>query len=140
MVKPVVVVREDTTLEEIAQMMLHRGIGCLPVVDDDGKLCGIVTDSDFIPKHYRGPFEMTGWAYLFGFAMLKDNIQSIYEQVRTMTAKEVMSYPVITVTEDDEVDVVVNKMLGHRIHHVPVVRDKVPVGMIARHDLLLLMV
>jgi CBS domain-containing protein len=140
MVQPVVVVREDTTLEEIAQLMLRRRIGCVPVVDDKGKLCGIVTDSDFVPKEYRGPFEMSGWVYLFGRPLRHEKTQQIYEAVRSMTAKEVMSYPVIAVTEGADVDVVVNKMLGHRVHHIPVVRDQVPVGMVARHDLLLMMV
>jgi CBS domain-containing protein len=140
MVQPVVVAHEDTTLEEIAQLMLHNNIGCVPVINDEGELCGIVTDSDFVPKWYRGPFEMTGWAYLFGFQMLSEKIQRIYEESRTRTAREVLSYPVITVPEDAEIDAVVNKMLAYQIHHIPVVRDGVPVGMVARHDLLLMMV
>jgi CBS domain-containing protein len=31
-------------------------------------------------------------------------------------------------------------MLAYQVHHIPVVRDGVPVGMVARHDLLLMMV
>ena len=42
--------------------------GCVPIVNDQSKLCGIITDSDFVPKWRRSPFEMRGWAYLFGFA------------------------------------------------------------------------
>lgn len=140
MIQPVVVVREDTTLEEIAQLMLHHRIGSVPIVNDRGTICGIVTDSDFVPKTYRTPFEMKAWAYLFGFQMLRDNIQHVYENSRTRTAGEIMSCPVITVAEDAEIDAVVNMMLAYQIHHLPVVRDGVPVGMFARHDLLLLMV
>jgi CBS domain-containing protein len=140
MVQPVVVVREGATLEELAQLLLHHRIGSVPVVNDRGMICGIVTDSGFVPKVYRAPFEMKGWAYLFGFQMLRDKIQHIYEHSRARTAGEIMSYPVIAVTEDAEIDSVVNKMLAFQVHHVPVVRDGVPVGMVARHDLLLMMV
>ncbi|MBL8796255.1 MAG: CBS domain-containing protein [Planctomycetia bacterium] len=140
MIRPVVVVREHATLEEIAQLMLQRRIGSVPVVDDRGKLCGIVTDSDFMPREYRAPFELKGWAYLFGFQMLRDKIQRIYENSRTRTAAEIMSFPVITATEDAEIDAVVNTMLAYQVHHIPVVRGGVPVGMVARHDLLLMMV
>ena len=44
MVHPVIVVNEDATVEEIAKIMLDRRIGCVPVVDREGKLVGIVTD------------------------------------------------------------------------------------------------
>jgi CBS-domain-containing membrane protein len=40
------VVREETTIEEAARVMLDEGIGCLPVVDADGGMVGIVTESD----------------------------------------------------------------------------------------------
>jgi CBS domain-containing protein len=120
--------------------MLHHRIGSVPVVDDRGTICGIVTDSDFVPKEYRAPFEVKGWAYVFGFQVLGNRLQHIFEDARTRTAGEIMSYPVITVPEDAEVDAVVNKMLAYQVHHIPVVRDGVPVGMVARHDLLLMMV
>src|SRR5918992_4367065 len=40
------VVREETTIEEAARVMLDQGIGCLPVVRADGGMVGIVTESD----------------------------------------------------------------------------------------------
>jgi CBS domain-containing protein len=140
MARPVVVVREDATLEEIAQLMLRHRIGCVPVVGACGTLCGIVTDSDFAPRECRAPFEAKGWAYLFGFQMLGDRLQRIYESARTRTAAEVMSRHVVTAAEGDDIVAVVNKMLAYNVHHVPVVRDGVPVGMVARHGLLLMTV
>src|ERR671914_1766621 len=46
MSRPPIVVREETTLEEAARVMLDRGIGCLPVVAADGGMVGILTESD----------------------------------------------------------------------------------------------
>src|SRR5919106_2086966 len=40
------VVREETTIEEAARVMLDEGIGCLPGVGADGGMVGIVTELD----------------------------------------------------------------------------------------------
>ncbi len=38
----------STPLSEAGRRMLERRIGCLPVVDGEGKLAGLVTASDFV--------------------------------------------------------------------------------------------
>jgi CBS domain-containing protein len=57
-----------------------------------------------------------------------------------MTAKEIMTSPVITVTEDDPIEEVVRRLLDYDINRIPVVRDGKPVGIVSQHDLLNLMV
>jgi len=140
MMRPVVVVREDTTLEEIARMMLERHIGCVPVVNDRGEICGIVTESDFTAKQRGIPFSTFRVPQILGQWMPKQGIERVYEAARTMTAREIMTARVVTVTEEKSVEEVVEPMLRHNIHRVPVVRDAVPVGIVARHDILKLMV
>lgn len=44
---PLITVREDWSLEMAANTMLENRIGYLPVLNDQGELCGIVTESDF---------------------------------------------------------------------------------------------
>jgi CBS domain-containing protein len=140
MMRPVVVVREDTTLEEMARMMLERHIGCVPVVNDRGEICGIVTESDFTAKQRGIPFSTFRAPQILGQWMPKQGIERIYEAARTMTAREIMTARVVTVTEEKSVEEVVELVLRHNIHRVPVVRDAVPVGIVARHDILKLMV
>lgn len=41
-------VRPDTSLVRAARLMLEKKFGCLPVVERDGKLVGIITESDFV--------------------------------------------------------------------------------------------
>ncbi|MBT8494732.1 MAG: CBS domain-containing protein [Deltaproteobacteria bacterium] len=48
----VVTVSPGTAAHEAAYMILRHSIGSVPVVDDDGKLVGIVTDTDFVRVAY----------------------------------------------------------------------------------------
>jgi CBS domain-containing protein len=48
MVRDVVVVHPDTSVLDAARLMLDKHIGCLPVIDADNTLLGVVTSSDFI--------------------------------------------------------------------------------------------
>jgi len=47
MVYPVVTISPDTSVAAAAEMMIDKGIGCLPVVDDQ-KLIGIITKTDLL--------------------------------------------------------------------------------------------
>ena len=140
MTEPVIVVTLDRTLEEVAQKMLHNHIGGLPVVDEEGKIVGMVTESDFSAKEHAIPFSRNYAPQLFGEWMSKEGVEKAYKAARSIEVKEIMSSPVVTVTEDDTVAEAVRKMLEHHIHRVPVVRDNVPVAMVSRHDLLKLVV
>lgn len=55
-----------------------------------------------------------------------------------MTAKEIMSADVGTAEEDEPIEEVIGRMLRREVRHIPVVRDGVPVGLVARRDLLLM--
>lgn len=48
----VVAVSPETPAHEAAYLMLHHGIGCIPVIDRDGHLVGIATDADFVRVAY----------------------------------------------------------------------------------------
>lgn len=139
MTQPVITVKPDATLDEIARLMLTYNIGCVPVVDGQGKLCGIVTESDFSAKEHGIPFSTLRLPQVFSQWMPKEGIERIYEAAKKMTAKEIMTCDVITLKEDDAVEQALTLMLKHDIHRLPVVRDGKPVGMLARHDLLKLM-
>jgi CBS domain-containing protein len=48
MVRQVIAVRPDTSLVQAAKIMLANKFGCLPITEEDGKLVGIITESDFV--------------------------------------------------------------------------------------------
>ena len=140
MTEPVLIIDQDRSLEEVAHKMLDSQVGGLPVVDDEGKIVGMVTESDFSAKEHAIPFSRNYAPQLFGEWMSKEGVEKAYKAARSIAVKEVMSSPAVTVTEDDTVAEAVRRMLDHRVHRLPVVRDGVPVAMISRHDLLKMVV
>jgi CBS domain-containing protein len=130
MSSPVQVVREAHTVEDAARMMLAEGIRCLPVVGVDGNIVGIVTESD-----------LTGarpWLSLRGWVQRDANgeAHSSTERAGTVRVSEVMSSPVVTASPTDPLADVLDRMIERNIHHVPLVENGVPVGIVARHDVL----
>lgn len=139
MTAPPVAVPSDTSLAEAARVMLERDIGSLLVVDADGDLVGIVTDSDFGARRVGVPFSAFRAPQLLGRWMGDEGVEAMFEQARDRPVTEIMTARVHTVSEDDGLDAILDLMLEHEVKHVPVVGPAGPVGMVARHDLLRLL-
>lgn len=140
MTEPVLTITQDRSLEEVAHKMLDSKVGGLPVVDDEGKIVGMVTESDFSAKEHAIPFSRNYAPQLFGEWMSKEGVDKAYQAARSIQVKEIMTTPAITISEDDTVAEAVRRMLEQKVHRLPVVRDGVPIGIVSRHDLLKMVV
>jgi CBS domain-containing protein len=140
MTKPVITAQEDTTLEEIARLMIDHRIGCVPIVDAQGRICGIVTESDFSEKERCVPFSTFRAPQLFGDWFSPECVEQVFRAARKIPARDVMTRSVATVEEGASLHEVMTEMLRRDINRVPVVRDQKPVGIVARHDLLKVLV
>ena len=132
----VITVRIDATAGEGADIMREYLISCLPVVNIEGKLVGILTRSDFGLIKRTLPHGEVFYTMLNSWASA-DSVEQLTEELRSTVIREVMTQPVVTVEESTPVGEVVKLMMDSHINHLPVVRegDKV-VGIITRHDLL----
>ena len=88
----------DTSLNEVAKLMVECDCGEIPVVDSTKKLVGVVTDRDIVCR-------------------------AVAKGLNTASAKasEVMTSPVISVTEECSLEDVLAKMEENQIRRVPVV-------------------
>ena len=136
---PAITVTEHESLETAARKMLDSGIGGLPVVNAEGKLVGIVTESSFTARNKGVPFSTFRAPQLLGRWISGEGVDKIYQEARETPVADVMAGPVVTVSEDDTVTRAVELMLKHDVNRLPVVRDGKPVGIVARHDLLRMM-
>lgn len=139
MSRPAVSVGEDTDLATAAETMLEHGVGSVLVVDGEGRVTGIVTDSDFCARDVRIPFSTFRLPQVLGHWLGKDGLERTYREARKRRVTEIMTRPVHAVEEGDPVERVLELMLRRDIKHVPVLRDGKPVGMVARYDLLKLL-
>ncbi|MFW6074007.1 MAG: universal stress protein [Chloroflexota bacterium] len=136
MTTPPITATQHASLEQIAHMMIENRIGSIPIVDDQGKLCGIITESDFTGDETGVPFSSYRVPKLFGQWISREGIEKIHAAGRELKASQIMSAPVVTATEDEPITAVVERFITNDINRIPVVKDDVPVGIVARHDLL----
>ncbi len=133
---PVVVIHENTSLEEAARTMLAHNLRGVPVVNPQGKICGFISVSDFTAKDKYFVFSRMHAPQLFGDWMPHEGSEKLYDAARTKPVSDIMSKTAVTVTEEDPIEKVLELMLYRDLNRIPVVRDDVPIGIIARYDLL----
>jgi CBS domain-containing protein len=139
MTQPVVSVRLDASLAEIAKTMVECRIGCVPVVDEHGLLSGIITQTDFGDSEKGTPFSMEAVLHMFSRPLSHEEIACVRQDARKTTAREIMKTEVITGVEDTPVEELARQMLRYDVDHIPVIYDGMPVGIVARHDFLRLL-
>jgi CBS domain-containing protein len=115
MTAPVVSVRPEASLTEIARCLAAARIGGVPVVGAEGRVEGIVSESDLLDALLAGRDPST-------------------------RASEVMTHSVLSVDEFDRTEEVMSLLRQHRIHHLPVLRGGELVGMITPSDVVRFMV
>jgi len=103
----------NTTLDEVARMMVQNDCGEIPVVDSSDRPIGVITDRDIVVRAVAEGKNPTGH-----------------------TVESVMTRPVVTVRADAPIEEVVATMERHRIRRVPVVDDGgCCTGIIAQADI-----
>ena len=120
MSRPVVTVRPDAQLKDVAATLIEHGINAVPVVDDGDRLVGIVSEADLLEPS----------------AGIRHRPSPAAGQGPPRAARHVMSQSVYTVNEDTDATAAARMMLRHNLKSVPVVAGGRVVGMVARRDLL----
>jgi acetoin utilization protein AcuB len=120
----VATIGQADSCHEAVNRMVRRKIRHLPVVDEDGRLVGVVTDRDlrhhlFAPQVLRGIGAVT--------------VDALF---RAVPVKEVMSAPVVTAAPDEDLEVAAGAMLEGKVGSLPVVEAGRVVGIITETDLL----
>jgi CBS domain-containing protein len=137
MTKDVVSVSPDTPAREIARLLLNHRISAVPVVDAAGLAVGMVSEGDLLGRSEpERAARRDWWLALFaeGEELHPDFLASLRKPEGT--ARDIMSAPVVRVTEDTEVAEIASVLTQYRIKRVPVVRDGKVVGIVSRADLL----
>ncbi|MFD5949164.1 CBS domain-containing protein [Streptomyces collinus] len=137
MTSDVVRAEYGTPFKEVARLLAEHRISGLPVVDDDEKVLGVISETDLMTRQAAGttgPPEPR-----LGFLRLgrTPGSRARRTKARARTAGRLMSSPAITVHSDATVAEAARVMARHRVERLPVVDDEERlVGIVTRRDLL----
>ena len=133
MVAPVITVKPESSVKEVASTLVDKRISAVPVVDDVGKLVGIISEGDLMHRSETGTERQYRWwiRLVEGDASLPAD----YIKAHGRKAADIMTQNVITAAPDTALDEVAITMEKNSIKRVPIVRDGQLVGIVSRANL-----
>ncbi len=136
---PVITITADKPVSEAARLMLDNHIGSIVVVDENGQFVGLMSESKYLPEESVLPFVRQSVLRLLGSELGDpENIEEVIEKTRNTLVGDAMRKDAPTVSPDTHLGEIAKLMVGGESHHLPVLLENKPVGIISRHDLLTL--
>ena len=120
---PVITVLTSTTLAQAAHLLSANGFTALPVVDDDGRLVGIVTEADLINERIPPDPRRQYW-------------RPRHSPSASAAVEDVMTTPVESLTPGADAADAARIMLRQHIRCLPIVDGQQLVGIVTRRDLM----
>jgi CBS domain-containing protein len=133
----VITVDSDTSVQALATLLSERGISGVPVLGQDGRLVGIVSEGDLLHRAETGTErrkQRRRSRWLDNFASDQESARD-YVKAHGRTVREIMTRDVISVTDTTELADIATLLETRRIRRVPVVRDGKLVGIVSRANL-----
>lgn len=134
MTTDVVAVPPAMPATSVARLLAERRISAAPVMDLDGRLLGIVTESDLLRRLAGAETKPAGW--LRAFFRDPDRQAARYAKTHGTEARDVMTGDVVTVEPDATAEHCARLMEEHGIKRLPVVEGGRLAGIVSRADLL----
>ena len=132
MTKDVVFVRKDTSLEEVADLLNLHLISGVPVIDDDKRVVGVISEKDFLFQ--MGAQEKGTFMGIVAHCLKSKGCVAI--TMRKQKAEDIMTSPAITVDENTPIFEIANTFTEKNINRAPVVEQNNKLaGIVTRTDI-----
>jgi CBS-domain-containing membrane protein len=137
MTKEVITVSPRTSVLELARLLAEHKINGAPVVDDQGRLLGVVTQNNLIDrvKKFELPHVITildAHFYLERPSTFKKNLEKLLGNL----VADIMATPPVTISPEVEVDEIASIMARQKIHTLPVLAGDKIIGIIGKIDII----
>ncbi|MDP3076837.1 CBS domain-containing protein [Bradyrhizobium sp.] len=134
MVTPVVTVKPSATVQEVAARFLESKISAAPVVDDNGKLVGIVSEGDLLHRVEADTERRRSW--LLRAFTEADTLAAEYVKSHGRRVSDVMTRTVITAAPETPLHEIATLLEKNAIKRVPILENGQLVGVVSRANLL----
>jgi CBS domain-containing protein len=134
MVSPVVTVRASTSVRDVAKLLLERRISGVPVVDEQNKVVGIISEGDLLHRAEAGTEHRRGW--WLRLLVSTDQAADEYAKAHALTVADLMVRDVVTAAPDTPLHEIASLLERRGIKRIPIVRDGALVGIVTRSNLI----
>lgn len=144
MVKDIITIKPDETLEEVALKFAKSNISGAPVVENN-KVIGVISEADIL-EHIRKTCKKFDMVYIptplskLGIVDFREgkskNLEEAFTKAGKTKAKEVMKRDLITTTPNELAKNVAKLMIEKKINRLPVVKNEKLVGIVTRGDII----
>lgn len=137
MTSPAITIGPDADITEAAKILLDRDINGLPVVDDSGRVVGIICQSDLVRMQKSLPIPSL-FTLLDGFVPLSTTalLETEVKRIAASKVADAMTRKVESISPDTGVDVIATLMVDKQFHTLPVVDQGRLVGVVGKRDIL----
>jgi len=135
MVSPVITTTPSASVREVAQILLNNRISGVPVVDDAGKLVGIVSEGDLMRRADLGTERHRSW-WLAALFAEEEVLASEYVKQHSKNVADVMTKRLVTAAPDTPLGEIAGLLERHSIKRVPIVENGALVGVVSRANLI----
>lgn len=133
MTREVLAVKPETSVYDVARLLVEQRISGVPVVDEELKLVGILTEGDLFRRREIGTEKIRSW--WSEMVASTATLASEYAQSSAWMVGDLMSREVIAVGPDTPLREIAEIFESRSINRVPVVKDRKLVGIVSRANL-----
>lgn len=133
MIHQVITIRPDSTIRDLAALLVTKHISAVPVTDANGKLVGIISEGDLLRRSETDTGRRRPW----WLAALTSNETLTTEFIKSHSriVSDVMTRHVIVARPDTPLHEIATLLEQNRIKRVPIVEGDTIVGLVSRANL-----
>jgi CBS domain-containing protein len=135
MTTDVITIRPEATVKELARLLIDHRISGVPVVDNDNRLLGVVTENDLINQNKRLHIPTVLRLFDAYFVLGSGQTEEELKKMVAITVKEICTGDAVTVTEDASLQEIATIMSEKNIHTIPVLKDDKVIGIVGKVDI-----